>query len=74
MALGNPTIFDLTSSMSQSFGEDRVMFGSDWPVCLLAGSYAEAVNALRTVYVTRDNRCSGCFYWKFVDYVDKSTF
>jgi L-fuconolactonase len=30
------------------FGEDRVMFGSDWPVCLLAASYAEAINALRT--------------------------
>jgi L-fuconolactonase len=37
----------------KSFGEDRVMFGSDWPVCLLAGSYAEAVNALRTVVSTR---------------------
>jgi L-fuconolactonase len=37
----------------ESFGEDRVMFGSDWPVCLLAGSYAEAVNALRTVVSTR---------------------
>lgn len=24
----------------ESFGEDRLMFGSDWPVCLLAGSYA----------------------------------
>jgi L-fuconolactonase len=24
-----------------AFGEDRVMFGSDWPVCLLAGSYEE---------------------------------
>ncbi len=23
------------------FGEDRVMFGSDWPVCLLGGSYEE---------------------------------
>lgn len=23
------------------FGEDRLMFGSDWPVCLLAGSYTE---------------------------------
>jgi len=32
-----------------SFGVDRLMFGSDWPVCLLAGSYAEALNALRTV-------------------------
>jgi len=24
----------------EAFGEDRVMFGSDWPVCLLAGEYA----------------------------------
>jgi L-fuconolactonase len=23
----------------EAFGEDRLMFGSDWPVCLLAGSY-----------------------------------
>jgi L-fuconolactonase len=28
------------------FGADRLMFGSDWPVCLLAGSYAEVKNAL----------------------------
>lgn len=25
----------------EAFGEDRLMFGSDWPVCLLAGSYGE---------------------------------
>jgi L-fuconolactonase len=35
------------------FGEDRVMFGSDWPVCLLAASYAEVTNALRTVVAQR---------------------
>jgi L-fuconolactonase len=23
----------------EAFGEDRLMFGSDWPVCLLAGNY-----------------------------------
>jgi len=28
------------------FGEDRLLFGSDWPVCLLAGSYAEVLGAL----------------------------
>lgn len=31
------------------FGPQRLMFGSDWPVCLLAGSYGEVMNALRTV-------------------------
>jgi L-fuconolactonase len=25
-----------------AFGIDRLMFGSDWPVCLLAGTYAQA--------------------------------
>ena len=25
----------------EAFGEDRLMFGSDWPVCLLAASYEQ---------------------------------
>lgn len=29
------------------FGVDRVMWGSDWPVCILAGSYAQVFNALK---------------------------
>lgn len=28
------------------FGPDRLMFGSDWPVCELAGTYGQVVNAL----------------------------
>jgi L-fuconolactonase len=29
-----------------SFGADRVMFGSDWPVCELAGSYAAVLDLI----------------------------
>jgi L-fuconolactonase len=29
----------------ESFGARRVLFGSDWPVCLLAGSYEQVVGA-----------------------------
>ena len=29
-----------------AFGPDRLMFGSDWPVCLLAGSYRQVHEAL----------------------------
>jgi L-fuconolactonase len=32
--------------MIDLFGADRVMFGTDWPVCLLAGSYDEVVDVL----------------------------
>jgi L-fuconolactonase len=31
---------------AQCFGEDRLIFGSDWPVCLLAGSYDAIKQAL----------------------------
>ena len=31
----------------RSFGYDRLMFGSDWPVCTLAGSYRQVMDALR---------------------------
>ncbi|BEP14065.1 amidohydrolase family protein [Acidothermaceae bacterium B102] len=30
-----------------AFGPDRLMVGSDWPVCLLAGSYDDVVSASR---------------------------
>jgi len=35
-----------------SFGADRCLFGSDWPVCLVAGSYAQ-VKELITDYITK---------------------
>ncbi len=30
-----------------AFGPERLLFGSDWPVCLLAGEYAEVVEIVR---------------------------
>jgi len=30
---------DYLTVVMEAFGRDRLMFGSDWPVCLLAGSY-----------------------------------
>ena len=31
----------------EAFGEDRLMFGSDWPVCLLAAEYAQVCALIR---------------------------
>ena len=31
----------------EAFGEDRVMFGSDWPVCLLGGSYPQVFELVK---------------------------
>ncbi|WP_375312178.1 amidohydrolase family protein [Bradyrhizobium sp. A5] len=39
-------LFPFVAHAAQCFGEDRLIFGSDWPVCLLAGSYCEIKDAL----------------------------
>jgi len=33
----------------ETFGPDRLLFGSDWPVCLLAASYGRIVDTTRTL-------------------------
>ncbi len=35
------------ATVLEVFGEERVMFGSDWPVCTLAASYERVVDTLR---------------------------
>lgn len=36
-----------------AFGPDRVIFGSDWPVCLLGATYREWVTALKKIVASR---------------------
>jgi L-fucono-1,5-lactonase len=43
----------------ECFGIDRVMYGSDWPVCLLAGSYDQVISALEIVLKPRLDTPSG---------------
>jgi L-fuconolactonase len=34
----------------EAFGVSRIMYGSDWPVCLVAGSYADVLNVVRSYF------------------------
>ncbi len=34
----------------EAFGTGRLLFGSDWPVCLVAGSYAQVVNLVKDYF------------------------
>lgn len=38
------------------FGEDRIVFGSDWPVCTFAASLGEWITALREIISVRSPR------------------
>jgi L-fuconolactonase len=35
--------------VAHAFGPDRLVFGSDWPVCTLAGSYAQVLELARNI-------------------------
>ncbi|MES2454339.1 MAG: amidohydrolase family protein [Bacteroidota bacterium] len=46
----------------EAFGPERVMYGSDWPVCLLAGSYAQ-VKELVNQYVSKFSDEEQDLFW-----------
>lgn len=38
-----------------AFGTDRIMFGSDWPVCLVAASYKQMMNVVEDYFLSFSN-------------------
>ncbi len=46
------------------FGTRRVVFGSDWPVCLLAGNYGAVVDALEQHIATLTANEQACIFGK----------
>jgi L-fuconolactonase len=43
----------------EAFGTNRLMFGSDWPVCLLAGSYGQVVDLIADYAASDHNKIFG---------------
>jgi L-fuconolactonase len=39
-----------------AFGEDRIMVGSDWPVCTVAGNYDNIMKIVLDFFTTKDSR------------------
>ena len=39
--------YNLVESVHQSFGANRIMWGTDWPVCLDKASYTETLSVVR---------------------------
>ncbi|MFD4508494.1 amidohydrolase family protein [Streptomyces sp. NPDC058457] len=51
------TVDDLrpyAETVLDAFGPDRLMFGSDWPVCVLAGTYGEVFDAATRLITPAD--------------------
>jgi L-fuconolactonase len=43
----------IVNHVLDTFGPDRVMFGGDWPVCTLAATYRQWVEALKSIVKSR---------------------
>jgi len=46
----------------ESFGVKKLMFGSDWPVCLVAASYTEVVNIVKEYFSTLSQDEQGAIF------------
>jgi len=47
------TLAPTVNACLDAFGENRVIFGGDWPVCTLGGSLSQWVSALQEIVVSR---------------------
>ena len=51
--LGPPDFAPVNAPLLDLFGPDRVMFGSDWPLCTRAGPYRDWVGAVKAIVSQR---------------------
>ncbi len=52
-------VLPYTSRVLEWFGEERLLFGSDWPVCTLAASYDSVVSLAERIVGGKDERIFG---------------
>lgn len=46
------------------FGGERLIFGSNWPVCEQAGSYAGCVSIVRSYFSEKGEEASANYFWR----------
>jgi L-fuconolactonase len=46
----------------ETFGTNRILFGSDWPVCLLAASYQQTVDIVKGYFSSFTKEEQGKFF------------
>jgi len=48
----------------EAFGEDRVVYGSNWPASIPVASYYSIINLVRDYFATKGRAVSEKFFWK----------
>lgn len=52
-----------------SFGSERLIYGSNWPVLARAGSYATAINLLKEYFTEKGESAYQRYFWENAQYV-----
>jgi predicted TIM-barrel fold metal-dependent hydrolase len=50
--------------LMETFGEDRVVFGSDWPNSVGIATLAQIVELTRSYFATRSHAAAEKYFWK----------
>jgi len=48
----------------QAFGEDRLIYGSNWPVCEIAGTYAQCINIVKSYFQEKGEAAYQKYFWQ----------
>ena len=48
----------------EAFGEDRIIYGSNWPVCERAGTYARCIRIVRAYFAAKGVEATEKFFWR----------
>ena len=51
-------------AMWQAFGQDRLIYGSNWPVCERAGTFAAGLDIVKTYFAGHGDEASAKYFWK----------
>ena len=52
------------NAMWDIFGEDRLFYGSNWPVCERAGTYARCIRTVRAYFAEKGTEATENFFWR----------
>jgi len=54
----------LLDCLWECFGEERLIYGSNWPVCEVAGDYAGCVSIVRSYFAEKGEEASANYFWR----------
>ena len=54
-----------------AFGEDRLIYGSNWPVCEVAGTYGHCINIVKSYFREKGEAAYQKYFWQNAQHVYK---